>query len=101
MSAVKTIDRDIGLKEIIKRLTGARGSHVTVGIHAGSGFTKGGAELGAVGFWLDQGTKNMPARPWVRGTTDKFSKRYQNIMKQNYSAVLLRRMTVFQALTDS
>ncbi len=100
MSATKTTDRDKGLKSLIKELTRNKGSNVTVGVHKGEGVTKSGAEIGSVGYWLDQGTKHMPARPWVRGTVDKFSKRYQNILKQNYSAVLLGRMTVKAALED-
>lgn len=99
-TSVKTKDRDRGLKQIVRELIRGEEANVTVGVHEDAGETEAGVPLGSVGFWLDQGTKRMPARPWVRATTDKFSKRYQNIMKQNTSAILLRKMTVKEALTD-
>lgn len=100
MSTVKTKDIDRGLKKIVRELTIGKEAKVSVGVHEDAGQTEAGVPLGSIGYWLDQGTKRMPARPWVRATTDKFSKRYQNIMKQNTSAILSGRMTVKQALDD-
>lgn len=105
LSSTKTTDRDRGLRSLVRELKKGQNATLTVGVHQDAGNTSAGVPLGSIGFWMDKGFihssgKKVRARPWVRATTDKFSKRYINILKQGYFSVLLGRMTVEGVLED-
>lgn len=67
---MSVIDKDMGYQTIITNLSRLEGT-VKVGIMADAGSEKDGASLVEVATYNEFGTQHIPARPFVRQTTDK------------------------------
>ena len=66
---MSVIDNDMGYQTIITNLSRLKGT-VKVGIMADAGSEKDGASLAEVATYNEFGTQHIPARPFVRQTTD-------------------------------
>lgn len=66
---MSVIDKDMGYQTIITHLSRLEGT-VKVGIMADAGNEKDGASLVEVATYNEFGTQHIPARPFVRQTTD-------------------------------
>ena len=66
---MSVIDKDMGYQTIITNLSRLKGT-VKVGIMADAGSEKDGASLVEVATYNEFGTQHIPARPFVRQTTD-------------------------------
>lgn len=66
---MSVIDKDMGYQTIITNLSRLEGT-VKVGIMADAGSEKDGASLVEVATYNEFGTQHIPARPFVRQTTD-------------------------------
>lgn len=66
---MSVIDKDMGYQTIITNLSRLKGT-VKVGIMADAGSEKNGASLVEVAAYNEFGTQHIPARPFVRQTTD-------------------------------
>lgn len=63
------VDKDMGYQTIISCLSRLHGT-IKVGIMADAGSEKGGASLVDVAMYNEYGTQHIPARPFVRQTTE-------------------------------
>jgi len=81
------IDRDLGLKKIIKNLKKLDGASVTVGLHKDTGDYPGGTPVRDVGFFLEFGTIKMPARSWLRSTFDQKTKKLNAAARRGLNAI--------------
>jgi hypothetical protein len=73
-TTIKTKDIDKGYKRIKRSLDKLKGSYVTIGVHENAGtYPEGKPTVGEVAFWNEYGTRNIPARPFLRFTmTQKY-----------------------------
>lgn len=89
MATKGIIDRDLGLKRIIKQLKKIKGSSVTIGLHNDTGKypVSSGTPVRDVGFFLEFGTIKMPARPWLRSAFDKRTKKLAAAVRRGVNAI--------------
>jgi len=66
MAFVKIKEIDLGMDEIVRNFIALNGSVLTAGIHDDTGDYPDGISIAEVGFFHEFGTKNMPARPFMR-----------------------------------
>ena len=96
----KTIDKDLGQKQIVRELKKAKGSFVTVGIHAKEHEYESGASVQMVGTVHEFGLpeKNIPERSFLRSTYDKNKEFWRKMTVDLFYKVLQRSITVETAL---
>jgi len=87
MATKGIIDRDLGLKKIIRELKKLDGAEVTIGLHEDTGDYPGGTPVRDVGFFLEFGTIKMPARSWLRSVFDKKTKKLNAAARRGLSAI--------------
>ena len=100
------IDRDLGLKRIIKQLKKIKNSTVTVGIHkdAGKYPTSSAPAVAYVGSIQEFGPEahrvEFGPRPYMRPVFDKTTKRLTNIIKKGINSVYAGRSTAKNVLDE-
>jgi hypothetical protein len=96
----KTIERDLGFKEIRKRLKEIKGSFVTVGVHEGSGSYDNDVTIAEVAFFNEFGTETAPERSFMRSTMDENKSDLLEKNKKLKDDILSLRKTTKQALSE-
>lgn len=95
------IERKTPSNKGVEQLAKAKGAFVKVGILSGTGeHPKGkhGQTIAEIGWWNEFGTKNIPARPFLRTALYENIKRYRGLFKTVIKNVLLKRISVDQAV---
>lgn len=105
---VKTTDKDLGYKKLIKELKKAEGSFVTVGVHKkeGEDTYANGASVSLVGAVHEFGTdragpkKNtsIAERSWLRSTFDQNRDKWRKLSFDLFQKVLIGRATTKKVL---
>jgi len=98
MATNTTIDRELGSKEIQKRLKQMDKSFVTIGIHDGAGKYPSGVDILDVAFWNEFGTKTAPERSFIRATIDENKPMLLRQIKKQRDQVLNLEKTPEQVL---
>lgn len=96
MSDVKDID--LGWKRIKKELMLIDNSYTKVGIQSDAGTEADGQNISAVGAYNEYGTKDIPARPFMRSTFDEQKAKLKSIQEKEYAKILAGKQSVKKAL---
>ncbi len=98
--AVKIIDRDRGLKALVRRVKKARSRAITVGIHSGEGGapTAGGAAVADVASIHEFGLGNSPERSFVRAWAEENESENHDVLRKLGELVVKGRNTVDDGL---
>lgn len=104
-----TTDRDHGEKEVLRTVDQLKSKpHVTIGIQEDTGKAahgEGGVTVLQVATWNEFGTMtaggeiHIPERSFIRATVDKNMQVYLQLVEQLHKKVILRQMTVEEALS--
>ncbi len=104
--ATKIIDRDLGMKRILRNLKKLKKAEVTVGFHkdAGKYPTSGAPNVAYVASIQERGPEEHSVefgpRPFMRPVFDKTQKRLTNIIKKGINAVYAGRSTAKNVLDE-
>lgn len=95
--AKNVIDRDLGLKKIMRELQSAKNVFVTVGVHEGEQNSEG-LSIAEYGAYNEYGTSDIPERSFMRSTFDEKQAKIKRDMDSQFSSVVEGKSTVYRAL---
>ena len=101
MTKSKIIDRDLGYKDIMKRLKGLDGEHIVeVGVPATAGQYEDGANQVLVASVNEFGSSDgrIPERSFLRSTVDENTTKYADLLSRLIGEAVDGRLTIEQAL---
>lgn len=90
------IDRDRGLREFQRQMRGKRRVVIHVGLQDGD--MNGNKSVAEYGMGNEFGTRNAPARPFMRPAFDENVQKIRQQMDLQYQAVLGGRSTLYRAV---
>ena len=96
MAKSSVTDRDLGWKDIKKNLKELSRLAVKIGILEGSK-TKDGADIAEYAAYNEEGTKNIPSRPFIRSWVDSNGEKLRHFMDSAYSHVVSGKWTARDA----
>lgn len=91
-------DIDLGWKKIKKELHLINKSFTKIGIQSTAGTEEDGATIAMVGLYNEFGTKDIPARPFMRSSFEENKKQIEKIKASQYAKILAGKQTVKKAL---
>lgn len=91
------IEIDHGLKSITRRMAKLDKREVTIGFH-GDDHYPDGTNVAQVAIWNEYGTRNAPARPFMRTTGIRYMKDMQRSMARMANAVQMGHQVSFGAM---
>src|SRR5690625_1670378 len=88
---------DHGLKAITRRMEKLNRREVTIGFHGDDRYPDG-TDVAQVAIWNEYGTRNAPARPFMRTTGVRYMKDVQRSMARMANAVQMGHQVSFCAM---
>lgn len=91
-------DRDLGWKEIQKELGKLKNMGVKAGITEGTATADGGANIAEYAVYNEEGTKNIPSRPFIRSWVDNNQPQINRMLESAFNSVASGKRTAEDAL---
>lgn len=95
--AKNVIDRDLGMKRIIRDIESAKNAFVTVGVHEGER-TIDGINIAEYGAHNEFGTSDIPERSFMRSTFDENQQKIKRDFDKQATLVTQGKSTIYRAL---
>lgn len=93
------VDRDHGWLNIKNEMAAMRGAVARIGLLSKSGKSKkSNASIVEIGFYNEFGTKDIPARPFIRTTADENRTKYVSLFKSEATKIFQGRSTTRRSL---
>ena len=91
-------DKDLGWEKIQKELVKFKELCVKVGIVEGSGKAENGINIAEYAAYNEEGTKNIPSRPFIRSWVDNHKEQIDKMLTSAFNHVLSGKWTAEEAM---
>ena len=98
MAKVKITDRDLGWESIKQEIEKLRKMSVKVGIVEGYNISEDGANIAEYAAYNEEGTENIPSRPFIRSWVDNNQEQINRFMTSAFNSVVSGKSTAKDAV---
>lgn len=95
--AKNVIDRDFGLKKIMRELQNAKNVFVTVGVHEGERNSEG-LNIAEYGAYNEFGTSKIPERSFMRSTFDEKQEKIKSDFDSQFARLIEGKNNLYRSL---